>query len=53
MWIPCGVLGVIAAAASRVLLVASGLSAAVPAQLLVCTSVGVIVACCAWLWLGQ
>ncbi len=52
-WILCGVLGLIAAAAARVLLVATGLSEAVPAQLLVCTAAGVIVACAAWLWLGQ
>jgi hypothetical protein len=53
MWIPCGVLGVIAAALTRIVLQVTGLSGAVPAQLLVCTSVGLIVACCAWLWLGQ
>ncbi|MEJ1965535.1 MAG: YtcA family lipoprotein [Gammaproteobacteria bacterium] len=53
VWILCGVLGAIAAAATRILFVATGLSEAIPAQLIVCTAVGAIVACAAWLWLGQ
>ncbi len=53
IWILCGILGVAAAAAARVLLVATGLSNAVPAQLAVCVAAGVIAACLAWLGLGQ
>lgn len=52
-WLLCGVLGAIAAVATRVLLVVTGLSPAVPAQLLFCVAVGVIVASLGWLWLGQ
>lgn len=53
VWIPCGVLGVIVALAARFVLVATGWSDAIPAQLIVCTAVGSIAACVAWLWLGQ
>jgi hypothetical protein len=53
IWILCGILGVLAAAGARLLLVATGFSSVVPAQLMVCTAAGVIVACLAWLWLGQ
>ncbi len=52
MWMPCGVLGVAASAMTHFAIVASGLSGAIPAHLLVCASVGIIVACVAWLWLG-
>ncbi len=53
VWIFCGIIGVLAAAATRVLLVATGLSETVPAQLSVCVAAGVIAASLAWLWLGQ
>lgn len=53
IWILCGVLGVAAAGVARILLVTSGGSDFVPAQLVVCTAVGVIAACLAWLWLGR
>lgn len=52
-WLLCGVIGVLAAIAARIALVASGLSAAVPAQLVACVAVGVIVASLGWLWLGH
>ncbi len=53
VWILCGIVGVLAAAATRLLLVATGLTQAVPAQLTVCVAMGVILASLAWLWLGQ
>lgn len=52
-WILCGLIGVVAAGASRLLFVRIGVADAIPAQLLVCTGIGVIVATLAWLWLGQ
>ncbi|MBO9707507.1 MAG: hypothetical protein J7521_04760 [Caulobacter sp.] len=53
VWILCGVLGVVAAITTRLLLVVSGLAETLPAQLLLCVAVGVIAACLTWLWLGQ
>lgn len=53
VWILCGIIGVAAAGGARLLLVATGLSSAVPAQLLFCVAAGVIAACLAWFWLGQ
>lgn len=53
VWILCGIVGVATAAVTRGVLVATGLSSAIPAQLLVCTAMGVIVASLVWLWLGQ
>nr|WP_084653561.1 YtcA family lipoprotein [Sphingomonas sp.] len=53
VWILCGTIGIAAAAAARLLLVAGGFSSAVPAQLAFCAAIGVIAACLAWLWLGQ
>lgn len=53
IWILCGIVGAAAALATRLALVASGLSEAIPAQLLLCVAVGVIAASLAWLWLGQ
>lgn len=52
-WLLCGVIGVLAGIATRIALIATGLSHVVPAQLLLCSAVGVIVACIFWLWLGQ
>ncbi len=52
-WLLCGVLGLLAAVGTRILIGVTGLSSAVPAQLLVCTAVGVIIASLGWLWLGQ
>ncbi len=53
IWILCGILAVFAAVATRVLLVAAGLSDTVPAPLAVCTAAGMIVGSLVWLWLGQ
>lgn len=52
-WLLCGVLGVLAGIAVRVALLVSGVSPAIPAQLLLCSAAGLIVACLLWLWLGQ
>lgn len=53
IWILCGIIGVGAGLATRLALVAGGLSEAIPAQLMLCVAVGVIAASLAWLWLGQ
>jgi len=53
VWILCGIVGVLGAAAARMVLVAFGLSQVVPAQLLFCVAVGVIVAGAFWLGLSQ
>ena len=53
-WILCGVAGVVAAILARIAMVMSGLSNALPLQLLVCIAVGLLVAVAAWLfWFGQ
>ena len=48
-WLFCGVLGVVGAGAARAVFVASGLSERLPYQLFVCTAIGVLAACLAWL----
>jgi YtcA family len=48
-WLFCGVLGVVGAGAARGVFVASGLSERLPYQLFVCTAIGVLAACLAWL----
>ena len=53
VWILCGVVGVLAAAIARSVLVKSGLAESVPAQLFVCSGAGVIAACLLWLWLSH
>lgn len=53
IWLLCGILGSLTAIAARVALIVSGLSPAIPAQLLFCCTIGVIAACLLWLWLGQ
>ena len=54
VWLFCMTIGVASAIGARVVLVASGLSTVVPAQLAVCTAIGVIVASLCWLlWLGR
>lgn len=53
VWIACGAIGMLAAGVARILMVATELADAVPAQLLVCSAVGTIAACLLWLWLGQ
>ncbi|HEY2662039.1 MAG TPA: hypothetical protein VGI79_20135 [Caulobacteraceae bacterium] len=53
-WIACGVAGIGAAILVRIAMVTSGLSEALPLQLLVCTAFGLLVAIAAWLfWFGQ
>jgi len=52
-WMFCAVIGIVAGLAARIAMVATGLSDTVPLQLLVCASIGLIVAVLAWLlWLG-
>lgn len=53
IWILCAIVGVMVAAGTRLLLVVTGLSEVVPAQLLVCAAVGLMASCLTWLWLGQ
>lgn len=52
-WLLCGVIGVLAGVAARIAMISTGLAQAIPAQLLLCSAVGLIVACLLWLWLGQ
>ena len=53
-WMFCAVLGIVGAIAARGLFVATGLNRALPFQLFVCSSLGVIVAVLAWIyWFGQ
>lgn len=52
-WILCGVIGVLAAAAARLVLVRTNLAEVVPAQLFVCAGAGLIAACLAWLAMGH
>ena len=52
-WMFCAVIGIVIALASRVGMVATGLSDTMPFQLFVCASIGLIAAACAWmLWFG-
>ena len=53
IWILCGLVGVLAAAAARLILVKTGLAEVVPAQLLVCSGAGLIAACLLWLLLSH
>ncbi len=53
-WMLCAVIGIAAGAAARVVFIAVGLDNILQFRLLVCSSVGVIVAALAWLFrLGQ
>ncbi len=53
-WMLCAVLGLVGAIATRVTMVATGLSDTIPYQLFVCASAGLIVAACGWLiWFEQ
>jgi len=53
-WMFCAVLGIVGAIAARGLFVATGLNRALPFQLFVCSSLGVIIAVLAWIyWFGQ
>jgi hypothetical protein len=48
-WMLCALFGIIAAAGARAAFVAGGLSSALPYQLFVCTSIGLIFALSLWL----
>lgn len=48
-WLFCGVLGLIAAATARGAFIASGLSDRLPYELFVCTAIGVLASCLAFL----
>jgi uncharacterized membrane protein YeaQ/YmgE (transglycosylase-associated protein family) len=53
-WMLCALLGIVAAIATRALMVSTGLSAILPFQLLVCASIGAVVAIALWLlWFGR
>ena len=47
-WMFCALIGILAASASRVGMVASGVSEELPLQLFICVSVGVIAAIGSW-----
>jgi len=52
-WMLCALIAIVSAIVIRVLFVASGLSGALPFQLFVCTSAGVIAGTLAWsIWFG-
>ena len=53
IWILCGLVGMLTAAAARLILVRTGLAEVVPAQLLVCSGAGLIAACLLWLLLSH
>lgn len=48
-WLFCGVFGLVGAGAARGVFAATGLSDLLPYQLFVCTAIGVLAACLAWL----
>jgi hypothetical protein len=53
-WMFCAVIGILGGLAARIAMVATGLSEALPFQLFVCVSIGLIVAVSAWLlWFGR
>ena len=53
-WMFCAVLGIVGAITARGLFVVTGLNRALPFQLFVCSSLGVIIAVLAWIyWFGQ
>src|SRR5262245_52986816 len=53
-WLLLAVIGVLAAAAARIAMVATGLARTVPYQLMSCTSIGVSTAIACWLiWLAR
>ena len=52
-WLSLGILAVACAIAARLVMIASGLNEAVPLQLFVCVSIGLLVAAIAWVaWIG-
>src|SRR5262245_48091178 len=53
-WMLVAVIGVLAAAAARVGMVATGLAEVIPYQLLSCTAIGVVAAVLSWLiWFAR
>jgi YtcA family len=48
-WLLCGVIGIVGAAGTRVVLTTATLGDVIPFQLAVCTAVGVIVALFSWM----
>ena len=53
-WMLCAMLGIVGAIATRVVMVATGLSDVVPFQLFICVSIGLIIAVLLWLlWFEQ
>jgi hypothetical protein len=48
-WMLLGLIGILAAVAARIVMVATGLAEVVPSQLLSCVSIGVTIAIAAWL----
>ena len=51
-WLVCALIGALAAVLTRVLFVATGLAQALPLQLLVCVSTGMLCGAMAWtLWI--
>jgi YtcA family len=48
-WMLCGVIGIVGAVSTRVVLTTATLSDPIPFQLAVCTAVGVIVALLTWM----
>lgn len=48
-WMFCALFGILAAIAARALMVATGLSEALPLQLFICVSVGLTIAIGVWL----
>ena len=53
-WMLCAMIGIVAALAARIAMVANGLSETLPFQLIVCTSFGLIAAISSWLvWFGR
>ena len=49
-WLFCGVFGLVGAGTARGVFVATGLSNLLPYQLFVCTAIGIVAACLAWLF---
>ena len=53
-WILLGAIGIFAAAAARIAIVAAGLAEVIPFQLLSCTAIGLTTAIVAWLtWFAR
>ena len=53
-WMLVATIGIFAAAAARIAMVATGLAAAIPFQLLICTAIGITTAIVLWLiWFAR